>query len=348
MRFVIYGAGAVGGVIGGRLAEHGGNVVLIARGAHLQAIRRDGLRIESPESTSRIDVPAVEHPAQIDWIGDDVVLLTMKTQDTAPAVRDLAAAAPLSTPIVCVQNGVENERTALRWFARVYAVCVLCPTSYLTPGVLQAWSSPTTGVLDIGRYPSGSDDLAETIATALRTASFSSVARADIMRWKYRKLLSNLGNAIEAICGPAARGGRIGEWAQRVGNAIGVAAGGRRLRELAQREGVACLDAAGITYASEEEDAISRKAMHLHAIAGRRREGGSTWQSLQRRTRSIETDYLNGEIVLLGRRHGIPTPVNELLQRVANEMARAGTPPGTMSEEELLERLSADVVGATD
>jgi 2-dehydropantoate 2-reductase len=318
MRFVVFGAGAVGGVVGGRLAQHGSDVILIARGRQLEAIRGQGLRIESAASVVRVDAPVVEHPSQIDWNQDDVVLLTMKTQDTAAAVRDLAAVAPPSTSIACVQNGLENERVALRAFARVYAVCVLCPTSYLTPGTVQAWSSPTTGVLDIGRYPSGADSTAKAIASALRAAGFASAVRDDIMRWKYRKLLSNLGNAVEAICGPAARAGRLGE--------------------LAKREGLACLEAAGIACASEQEDAASRQPMRLHTIAGQRRGGGSTWQSLQRQTRSIETDYLNGEIVLLGRRLGIPTPVNELLQRVANQMARDGTPPGTMSEEELLVR----------
>jgi 2-dehydropantoate 2-reductase len=62
---------------------------------------------------------------------------------------------------------------------------------------------------------------------------------------------------------------------------------------------------------------------------------GSSWQSLMRRQGSIETDYLNGEIVLLGRKHGIPTPFNAVLQRIANEMAAAREPPGKYSAEEL-------------
>lgn len=320
MRFVIFGAGAVGGVVSARLVAHGHPVVLVARGAHYTAIAERGLRIESPDAVATVDVPVVDHPARIEWTTDDVVLLAVKTQDTLAALCDLAAVMPVDVPIVCMQNGVESERLALRWFARVYGVCVMCPTTYLMPGVVQAWSSPTTGILDVGRYPVGVDDVSEAIALAFRASTFRSEARHDIMRWKYGKLLMNLGNAVEAICGPAARSGPIGA--------------------LARREGVACLDAAGIDYVAEAEDAARRgDILHLGSIAGQTRQGGSSWQSLQRRVHSIETDYLNGEIVLLGRLHKVPTPVNEVLQRFANRMARDGAPPGAMSPEELLQSL---------
>jgi 2-dehydropantoate 2-reductase len=65
----------------------------------------------------------------------------------------------------------------------------------------------------------------------------------------------------------------------------------------------------------------------------------SSWQSLTRAAGSIETDYLNGEIVLLGRLFNVPTPVNAALQREANELARTHQPPGAMTEQELLNKL---------
>jgi 2-dehydropantoate 2-reductase len=226
----------------------------------------------------------------------------------------------MSVPVVCVQNGVENERLALRLFEHVYGICVMCPAGYLTPGVVQAWSFPVTGLLDIGRYPSGIDDTAKTIAAALSTSTFHSEVRPDIMRWKYGKLLMNLGNASEALCGPSARSGSV--------------------TVLARNEAVACLSAAGIDYVSEAEDK-SRRGDHLRigTIAGQTRHGGSSWQSLHRQTHNIECDYLNGEIVLLGRCHGIPTPVNAVLQRLANQFAAAGRPPGSMSMEEVVSYL---------
>lgn len=73
--------------------------------------------------------------------------------------------------------------------------------------------------------------------------------------------------------------------------------------------------------------------MQLHPVGGAPRGGGSSWQSLQRATGKIESDYLNGEVVLLGREHGIPTPVNELLQSLAHEAARTRVPPGSLTAE---------------
>jgi 2-dehydropantoate 2-reductase len=71
----------------------------------------------------------------------------------------------------------------------------------------------------------------------------------------------------------------------------------------------------------------------------RSRGGGSSWQSLERATGSIETDYLTGEVVLRGRLHGVATPTNALLQRLANQLARERRPPGAWSEAEVLAML---------
>jgi 2-dehydropantoate 2-reductase len=71
-------------------------------------------------------------------------------------------------------------------------------------------------------------------------------------------------------------------------------------------------------------------------INGTERGGGSSWQSLTRGTGSIEADYLNGEIVLLGREFGVPTPVNEVLQRLANQAARERRTPGSLTADEVL------------
>src|SRR5262249_54290199 len=153
MRFVVYGAGAVGGVVGGRLFARGHEVVLIARGAHLEAIRARGLTIEAQEGSETLRVPAVGGPDELELDDSDVVLLAMKSQDTVAALDALRAATDGEPPIVCVQNGVNNEREALRRFRDVYGVCVMAPTAHLEPGVVQATSSPIAGLLDIGRYP---------------------------------------------------------------------------------------------------------------------------------------------------------------------------------------------------
>jgi 2-dehydropantoate 2-reductase len=316
MRYLVVGAGAIGGVIGGRLFEAGRDVTLVARGPHLNAIRKHGLRLDSPAGTDVLPVAVVGHPADIDWPTGTpvdeavVVLLAVKSHQTVAALSALAEVAPPSTPVLCVQNGVANEPTTLRRFANVYGVWVACPTSHLEPGVVRAWSAPVSGLLDVGRYPRGVDDLCEAVAADLRAASFGSRPVAEIRRWKYRKLLSNLGNAIEAVCGPG------GEWGP--------------LSERVRAEGEVALAAAGCEAATEEEDRVRRgDLIGLGQIGGETRPGGSSWQSAWRRTGDIETDYLNGEIVLLGRLHGVPTPANELLQRLAREVAARRLPPGS-------------------
>jgi 2-dehydropantoate 2-reductase len=312
MRYIIYGAGAVGGVIGARLHQHGHDVVLIARGAHIDAIRGHGLTLETPLGSETLRIAAAAHPSELRFGADDVVLLTMKTQHAAGALADLRAAAGSDVPVVCAQNGVENERMAARLFARVYAMLVILPATYLVPGVVQAHAAPVSGVLDTGRYPSDSDDLIARVAADLDASGLSSHAVPDAMRWKYAKLLSNLGNAVQAACG------------------LDAAAGALHAR--ARDEAIACYGAAGIAWASDAEMEQRRKSMSpLGAIAGRSRAGGSSWQSLARGAGSIESDYLNGEIALLGRLHGIATPVNTALQRIGERMAREGLAAGSLS-----------------
>jgi 2-dehydropantoate 2-reductase len=318
MRFVVFGAGAIGGVVGGRLFQHGVPVTLIARGAHAAALSA-GLVLEDPDASVTLPVPVVSDPAQVEWTDDTAVLLGVKGQDTEGALSQLMAVAPPATPIVCMQNGVENERRVVRQFPHTYAMCVMCPATHLAPGVVQAHSSPISGLLDLGRYPSGVDAIATEVARALESASFQSVSRPDIMRWKYRKLLMNLANSVEALCGPEARVSS--------------------LAKAAQAEGDAALAAARIAVASVEEDR-ERRADHLklrNTGAGAW-SGGSSWQSLARGTGSIEAAYLNGEIVLLGALHGVDTPVNALLQRLALRAAadRLGAGRFTVAELEAM------------
>ena len=320
MRFVVLGAGAIGGAVGGRLYQWGFDVTLVARGEHGRALR-SGLVLEDPNERVTLPVRAVEDVADVSWDGDVdgdvVVLLAVKGQHTDQALAQLmGSSAPPTTPVVCMQNGVENERRALRHFPRTFGMCVMCPASQLHPGVVQVHSAPVSGLLDLGCFPDGVDAQAQAIADAIDSTTFESVARPDIMRWKYRKLLMNLPNAVEALCGPGARFSP--------------------LAKCVQREGKEALAAAGIDVVSSEEDR-ERRGDHLQmaATASGEWQGGSSWQSLARGAGSIEAEYLNGEIALLGGLHGVPTPVNELLLRLALRAASEARPAGSMRLEEL-------------
>jgi 2-dehydropantoate 2-reductase len=319
MRYIIYGAGGIGGAIGARLFEAGRDVVLIARGDHLKAMQERGLTLKTPDGSLTQQIPAVGHPREIEFTDDDVVVLCMKTQDTEPALRDLAEASDgRDLPIICAQNGVENERIASRRYSRVYAMTVWLPAVFLDPGVVLNFYTPKEGVLDCGRFPSGVDATITEVCADLEESKFSARALPDIMRWKYAKLLTNLRTTTVAVCG-------AGTQAPELTDAL-------------QGEARACYAAAGIDYASEgdEERRKEEAPVAPQRIDGERRAAGSAWQSLVRGSGSIETDFVNGEIVLLGALYGVPTPHNRVLQWAANKMARERLQPGHFSVQDLL------------
>lgn len=312
MRYVVYGAGAIGGVIGARLHLTGHEVALIARGAHLAALRERGLVFTSAGGTRTLPIPAASSPAELALTPDDTVILAMKSQDTAGALEALAAVAPPAIAVVCAQNGVANERMALRRFANVYGQLVILPGTHLEPGAVIASASPVYGVLDLGRYPRGVDTVAERIARDLADAGFAAEPRESVMPWKYAKLLRNLANAAQAVLAS-------GEEAEA-------------LAERARAEARACFAAAAVETVSD--DAFRERFQALSRIRSgspAARSGNSSWQSLQRGAPTIETAWLNGEIALLGRLHGVPAPVNALLCRVAEELAAAGRGPGALT-----------------
>jgi 2-dehydropantoate 2-reductase len=315
MRFIVFGAGAIGGVVGARLHQAGHRVTLIARGAHGQAIREHGLTLTDPAGSSVLEIEAFGSAAEVQWDGDEVVMLGIKGQDTAVALGALRAAAPHRTPVICLQNGVDNERRALRLFENVYGAVVMVPAAHIEPGVVESHASELTGIIDVGRYPSGGDELTEEVTAALRESRFDSCARDDVMRLKYAKLLLNLANAVGAICQPGPDN--------------------ERLIELVREEGRAALTAAGIDFEAPEVEDVTGRWERI-GVQTDRRGGSSTWQSLARHTGEVETDYLNGEIALLGRLHGVATPVNAALGRLAARVAAEGAGPQTLTARDVL------------
>ena len=321
MRYIIYGAGAIGGTIGARLFMDGQEVVLIARGDHLARLQADGLTYRNPDETRNLAVTAAGHPRDIEFAPDDVVVLTMKSQHTQAALADLTECAPPDIPVVCCQNGVANESLAARSFRNVYAMVVLLPATHLTPGEVLHHATRIGGFLDAGRFFQGTDATIRQVCADFTRAGFSANPDPAVMRWKYAKLLRNLGNALQAICDA----GRDAEAIMR----------------LARDEALACYAAAGIDCASRDETAERYQGMRQGEIAGAERGGGSSWQSIRRGTGDIEADYLNGEICLLGKRHGIPTPANEVLRYLAGKIAREKLPTGTYSVDQVMAEIES-------
>ena len=321
MRFIVYGVGAIGGTIAARLSLSGHEVAGIARGKQLDTIRADGLLLRTPERDERANFPCAGSPAELGLRDDDVVILTMKSQDTAVALEDLRAAGANEQAVFCAQNGVANERAALRFFPNVYGITVMMPADYLEPGIVCCYGEPKHGIFDIGRYPRGSDTVVADVAAALEQANFAAFPVDDVMPSKYGKLLLNLHNVVDAAL---ARDDKADD-----------------IRAAARAEAEAVYRAAGIVAHDVANDPRRDALLRIGKIVGTTRAGGSSRQSLMRGTGSIEIDYLNGEIVLLGRLHGVPVPANAWLCGLGARLVAEGMKPGAISVEEIRDDLRA-------
>ena len=213
--------------------------------------------------------------------------------------------------MVCVQNGVENERLALRLFAGVYGAVVMSPTAHMQPGVVQGYGTRLSGVIDLGRYPPGSTIAPREIAQAIGSVSLRVRSPAGHHALQVR----------EAGLEPGQRHHR--DLRARRRRETSWASGSRR-------KGAAVLDAAGIDHAAGDvDDVLGRWERYgVGDIGGSPRHGSSTWQSIARGASAIETDYLNGEIVLIGRMHGVPAPLNQALCELAERHTRRATCAG--------------------
>ena len=319
---MVLGAGAIGATIGGRLAENGFDVTLVGRGEHARAVKRDGLRLATPDRIAQLRIPMLTTD-ELRLTDDDVLIIAVKSQDTQPLLNQVLAA-PFdgpgdrgNLPVLCAQNGIANEDVALRFFARVYGVCVILPATHLEPGLVEAEGTPLSGVLHLGRYPDGADDMVAAVAADLHNSAFGADVRPDVMAWKRAKLVSNLGNALQVLCA-----GRAGLDA---------------VRSAMTAEAMACFASAGWPVTDREEfRSASAGRFKTMPIEGRPRGGGSTWQSVERGLPSVETDFLNGEIVRLGRLHNVPTPVNAAVQARMRAVVGGSLQPRTLDPAELL------------
>ena len=206
---------------------------------------------------------------------------------------------------------------ALRLLPRLRAAVFMIALH--SPGVVDLAGWPKSGVFDLGRYPSGVDALSEQIASDFDSSGLIARAEPRIMAWKYTKMLYILQNPVQAVCGPQA------DYADII----------KQIRD----EAMACFAAAGVDWVPMEDFAARQKL--ASPPAGSRAGGGSTWQSLARGAGSIEVDFLNGEITLLGRLHNVPTPANETIQVLADRMAREHQQPGSITPRSARETPSA-------
>jgi 2-dehydropantoate 2-reductase len=149
-----------------------------------------------------------------------------------------------------------------------------------------------------------------------------------VMAWKRCKLISNLANALQVLC---ANGHHRGDGASPV----------RAIASRLGAEASACYAAAGLPVIDPATFQAEAGGFQIVAVSGQRRQGGSTWQSVARGLPSVETDFLNGEVVRLGRLHDVPTPVNAAVQARMHDVMLGALEPRTLVPADLLTESAA-------
>ncbi len=122
----------------------------------------DGSAARRAHRVPRGATPGDATAREVDFDGDDIVLLAVKSDATADVLTDLATVADPATPSLPPERR-HQRAAALRWFESVYGVCVMCPRLTWSPAWWWRVCTPTVGLLDIGRYPGGTDDVSEAL-----------------------------------------------------------------------------------------------------------------------------------------------------------------------------------------
>src|SRR2546430_9273562 len=195
MEVAVYGAGAIGSLVGARLHEAGASVRLIGRQDHVDAIRANGLLLKDQDETRRVRLPETTTPPD----DADIILLTVKSQDVTSACRDIAGL-PSSATVVTMQNGVRSDGEAADILGRGRIVgCVLnISATYLEPGVVE---QNTRAFFQIGAPFPESAARVEAVGGLLGVVVKTELVPA-IARPRWTKLMANPNNATLAITGP--------------------------------------------------------------------------------------------------------------------------------------------------
>ncbi len=303
----VVGAGAVGCFYGAMLARAGARVVLIGRPVHVEAIARDGLRLEM---AGRVETIAATAGTDIAAARDaDLVLFCVKSTDTDTVARELAPVLADDALVLSLQNGVENAATIARHVGpRVVPAVVYVATAMGGPGIVRHFGR---GDLVIGRLDprAGADDgvdgrLSDLVAL-FAAAHVKVTVSDDVIAELWAKLLVNCAyNAISALAqAPYARLAGLAEI--------------RALQEGIVREVVALAEAAGVPLRYDASmQAVNRIAQTMPA------QFSSTAQDVARRKPS-EIDHLNGFVARRGRELGVPVPINATLHALV-KLVEAG------------------------
>jgi 2-dehydropantoate 2-reductase len=320
MRIAIIGAGAIGSVIGGLLCKAGEDVTLIGRKSHVDAINHNGLILEGQSGKTVIQVKAAEN---LDF-KPDLALLTAKAQDVDSSIRKVRLFLS-GIQVVTMQNGVQSDDQVAGLLGKenIISSVVVFSGQFLESGKV-SYSIPfSKTALLIGEPFGNKGNRLQTLSALLNKAIGTDISE-DIRAAHWTKLIWNLQTAVPAITGLSYQDSYQYP----------------KVRELTinlLKEGSKIIQAAGIktgdvpgfpmepivTMARESLPIASSLLKKIAESLGQVPVLGSTWQSIKR-GKNTEVDYLNGEIVTLGRRMEIPTPANSLMVEMVHKVETTG------------------------
>jgi 2-dehydropantoate 2-reductase len=328
MRFVVYAAGAVGGVIGGHLALAKQDVLLVCREEHARAVREgEGLKMKSATGEYFAPLRAASHLEAGDADEDTCVLFTPKSNDTESCVEALAKIIPRGITVVSFQNGVSNEEIIARSFDNVFGGVCRMTCSFLQPGQV---SFRRTGRLVVGRYPKGTHAMSRKLAAVFCEAGFDASASNNIMCDKWLKLVVNLQSTFNAVIDP-----RDHDAVEFTELKVGVLEEARRVLR-AEKMRVKSCDNRDLSVDDVIDELKKPKAPRPPCAV---RVNNSTWQNLYLGRKEMENSYFHGPIIEMARKHRTPVPFNETALELALESAKKALGPGAFRAGETLERI---------
>jgi 2-dehydropantoate 2-reductase len=306
MRIAVVGAGGVGGYFGGRLAEAGADIVFLARGAHLNALRTSGLRIESPSGNLHLaKVSATDDAAAIGPV--DVVLFAVKLYDAETATHVLPPLLGPDTVVIPLQNGVDAVDIVSRSVGLDHTAG---GTAYVSavisePGIIRhtAMDQLYFGEIDRRRSPR-----LERLLDICRSAAFRSTLSNNILVdiWTKFVRLSVFSGMTAATRSP-----------------IGVIVNDPELLAMlkaAVREGTLVAHAKGVPVPDDAPETVEAayKALPPHAKA-------SMLEDLER-GRRLELPWLSGAVVRIGEEVGVPTPIHRFITTILKPHVNGARP----------------------
>jgi len=289
MRVLVVGAGGVGGFFGAKLARAGVPVTFLARGAHLEAMQRDGLRVRSTsEGEWTVKVDATGDPRAL--TPADAVLFCVKSFDTTAAAETIRPAIGPDTAVVSLQNGVDNEEALGRVLGPAHAVggVAWVFAAIEAPGVIV---HRLGGRMAFGELDGRTSPRLERLHAAFTQAGVPAQLSTDITRVLWEKYL--------LIC---AQAGMTALSRATIGAIRSTPESWRMYRRLVE-ELAALAQASGVRLAPEVVETTVKDAAAL---------APGVYSSLHHdlmQGRRLELEALHGHAVRLGERLGVPTPM---------------------------------------